>query len=152
MDLNFLVQITKDEERTLMKAFAILAPLLYSSFWLYVPLFKTADIILRCALLASAIIAILYFERGFMGLISMSKGLELKIPLSVYVGFPIAATVILLLTPWDFGSGIKLPLVCYSAAIVLNALFFRKAVRLASIVLTDEPKAERIKPKTKHGK
>ena len=85
MDLNFLVQITKDEERTLMKAFAILAPLLYSSFWLYVPLFKTADIILRCALLASAIIAILYFERGFMGLISMSKGLELKIPLSVYV-------------------------------------------------------------------
>ena len=74
------------------------------------------------------------------------------IPLSVYVGFPIAATVVLLLTPWNFESGINQPLAYYSAAIVLNALFFRRAVRLASGVLTDEPKAERVKPKTKHGK
>lgn len=134
MDFNFLVRITKGEERTLMKAFAVLSPFVYSVFYLYVPQFRDADIILRCALLASAIIALLYLERGLFGLFAARRGLmmNLKIPIPLYIGPVVLTSSFLLLQSGRFSSGITLPLFYWIPTIFGVAWFFSSVVRAAS--------------------
>lgn len=158
MDLSFLVKMTRGEERVLMKAFAILSSFVYSVFWLYVPQFRTADLILRSALLASAVVAILYFERGLFGAVAIvgirqNPKSELMIPLSLYIGPIVTTSVFLILTRSQFSSGIGLPLFYWILVVPGITPFVRKIARDGCFLSVEETNKsdEKIRDPNKRG-